>query len=151
MLPFSNEVTRAHPTTKLPSLHQFAIAGFIIHTSYLIPLHQVFQITMSFQSNREISPASVIEHKKMNKPWNKFGPEGKQLNKDIIQGVNDGTLDLAAPKYMTLYNKNPEIYGKFSKDCFRNNLKAALKDYSSAIAMGHSAPGEYHACGWRHF
>ena len=86
------------------------------------------------------------DKKKANKQWNKFGPEGKQLSQGIIQGISDGTLDVAAPKYMTLYNKNPGIYGKFSKDCFRNNFKSALKDYSSAIAMGHSATGEYHVC-----
>ena len=87
------------------------------------------------------------DKKKANKQWNKFGPEGKQLSQDVIQGINDGTLDLAAPKYMTLYNKHPAIYGKFSKDCFRNNLKTVLKDYSSATAMGHAATGEYDVCG----
>ena len=103
---------------------------------------------MSIQSNREITP-STMEHDKTkkNKQWNKVGPEGKQLSEDIIQCINDGTFDLAAPRYMILYNKNPGIYGRFSKDSFRNNVKSALKDYRSAIAMGHSPTGEYHVCG----
>jgi hypothetical protein len=71
----------------------------------------------------------------MRKQWNKNGPEGIQLARDIVQGVRDGALSLEAPQDMSMYNKNLGVYGSFSKDSFRSNAKA--------VAMGNSATSMY--------
>ena len=97
---------------------------------------------MNFHPNRDIvvpSSFGAQDKNKRWKQWNKNGPEGIQLARDIVQGIGDGTLSLKAPQYKSMYNKNLGVYGSFSKGSFRNNAKAALKDYMSSVAMGNSA------------
>lgn len=49
---------------------------------------------------------------------------------------------MEGPNHMSLYNKRPEIYGKFGKNSFRNSFETYQRDYISAMAIKNSA-GEY--------
>ncbi len=65
--------------------------------------------------------------------WNHDGQEGKELRKDVMEGMNDGTLNPSAPNCMALYNKKNDIYGKVSKACFRTHIKSYISDYDSMM------------------
>jgi hypothetical protein len=62
--------------------------------------------------------------------WNHHGKEGKELRKDVMEGINNGM----APDCMTLFNKKHDIYGRVSKSCFRHHLNAYISDYTATMA-----------------
>jgi hypothetical protein len=62
--------------------------------------------------------------------WSHEGPEGIELRKDIEEGSRNGTLNLAAPDYMAMYNKKLSTYGKVSKGCFRGHLRTYIRDFA---------------------
>lgn len=97
---------------------------------------------MSFQPNGTPSPSYESSNQDKKRKWNHSGPEGIHLRRDVIKGMNDGSLDMEGPEYMRLYNKRPEIYGKFGKNSFRNIVMKYRRDYSSAMAITNST-GEY--------
>jgi hypothetical protein len=67
--------------------------------------------------------------------WNHDGQEGKELRKDVMEGINNGTLNPTAPDCMALFNKKREIYSKVSKGCFRTHLQKYISDYTLVMTM----------------
>ena len=86
---------------------------------------------MTFTSDASLRPEPST------KRWQPDGPEGQQLKNDILSSFQDGSLDADNPDYMILYRKSPLLYGKYSKQVFRNHAKAAIADLVSA--QGHNA------------
>ena len=69
--------------------------------------------------------------------WNHDGLEGKELRKDVMEGINNGTLNPTAPDCMAMFNKKHDIYSKVSKSCLRIHLQKYISDYAMVMTMKH--------------
>lgn len=68
-----------------------------------------------------------------NRRWDCSGAEGILLKKDILEGIKDGSMNVENPDYMRLWNKEAH-YQRFSKETFRNHVRNAIQDYTTAHA-----------------
>jgi hypothetical protein len=90
----------------------------------------------------DVSVVQALSTSNTCKRWQSDGPEGQQLKNDVVSSFQDGSLDVANPDFMALYRKAPAMYGKFTKQVFRNHAKAAISDLVSLPANTESTKGE---------
>ena len=104
------------------------------------PFNKNHHFTMSTPSN-QTPPPYTEKGEKVEQSWK----GGDSASYRCRQRYQRWHTQYGSPKYMELYNKNPEVYGRFAKDTFRNHLKDVIKDYASALALKKGA-GKLNYC-----
>ena len=59
------------------------------------------------------------------------------MRKDILEGINDDSLNIMNPDYMSIWNKD-DHYQRFSKEPISNHARYAMQDYITTLARSNA-------------